>query len=53
YFDRTLAALKPKPFTIGIGYDGARLETIFPQPHDIPLDLILTEAGTRFERPEA
>ncbi|PHP65809.1 5-formyltetrahydrofolate cyclo-ligase [Zhengella mangrovi] len=53
YFDRTLAALKPKPFTIGIGYDGARLETIFPQPHDIPLDLILTEAGTRVERPEA
>lgn len=47
YFDRTLAALAPRPFTIGIGLDSARLETIFPQPHDIPLDAILTEAGTR------
>ncbi|MFV0301147.1 MAG: 5-formyltetrahydrofolate cyclo-ligase [Paracoccus sp. (in: a-proteobacteria)] len=47
YFDRTLAALKPRPFTIGIGYETARLSTIFPQPHDIPLDLVLTEAGLR------
>jgi 5,10-methenyltetrahydrofolate synthetase len=45
YFDRTLAALSPRPFTIGIGFDSARLPTIFPQPHDIPLDAILTEAG--------
>ena len=46
YFDRTLAALDPSPFKIGIGYASARLETIFPQPHDIPMDIILTEAGT-------
>ena len=45
YFDRTLAALSPRPFTIGIGLSSARLETIFPQPHDIRLDVILTEAG--------
>ncbi len=45
YFDRTLAALDPRPFTIGIGLFSARLATIFPQPHDIPLDVILTEAG--------
>lgn len=45
YFDRTLAVLRPRPFTIGIGYASARLATIFPQPHDIRLDLILTEAG--------
>lgn len=45
YFDRTLAALKPRPFTIGIGFASARLATIYPQPHDIPLDIILTEAG--------
>ena len=47
YFDRTLGATAPKPFVIGIGYDGACLKTIFPQPHDIPLDLIVTEAGKR------
>ncbi|MCB2116746.1 MAG: 5-formyltetrahydrofolate cyclo-ligase [Rhodobacteraceae bacterium] len=50
YFDRTLAALKPRPFVIGIGFESARLQTIFPQPHDIPLDLILTERGVRAER---
>lgn len=47
YFDRTLAALFPRPFTIGIGFESARLPTIFPQPHDIRLDVILTEAGKR------
>lgn len=50
YFDRTLAALNPKPMAIGIGFEIAQLATIYPQPHDIPLDLILTEAGTRFAR---
>ncbi|OYX44100.1 MAG: 5-formyltetrahydrofolate cyclo-ligase [Rhodobacterales bacterium 32-67-9] len=47
YFDRTLAALQPRPFVIGIGFEAARLTTIFPQPHDIRLDLILTEDGAR------
>jgi len=47
YFDRTLAALSPRPFVIGIGFESARLQTIFPQPHDVPLDLIVTENGIR------
>lgn len=51
YFDRTLAALSPRPFTIGIGLQSARLATIFPQPHDIPLDVILTENGLAGSRP--
>lgn len=50
YFDRTLAVLSPRPFTIGIGLHSARLATIFPQPHDIALDVILTEAGVQFYR---
>ena len=50
YFDRTLARLAPRPFTIGIGLQAAQLSTIFPQPHDIPLDVILTEAGVQFQR---
>lgn len=45
YFDRTLAVLKPRPRAIGIALSAARLRTIYPQPHDIPLDLILTEDG--------
>jgi 5-formyltetrahydrofolate cyclo-ligase len=43
YYDRTLAALTPRPFCIGVGYDDAQLETIHPQPHDLPMGLIVTE----------
>ncbi|TCO69188.1 5-formyltetrahydrofolate cyclo-ligase [Rhodovulum euryhalinum] len=50
YFDRTLAALSPRPVSIGVGFQSAQLATIYPQPHDIPLDVILTEAGIQFTR---
>jgi len=43
YYDRTLASLVPRPFCIGVGLDDAELETIHPQPHDIPMNLIVTE----------
>lgn len=45
FFDRTLASLPVKPICLGLGYEVARLETIYPQPHDIPFDFIVTEAG--------
>jgi 5-formyltetrahydrofolate cyclo-ligase len=47
YFDRTLAALVPRPFAIGVGYDLQALETIHPQPFDVPMDVIVTESGPR------
>jgi 5-formyltetrahydrofolate cyclo-ligase len=47
FFDRTLAALRPRPWAIGVGFDLSRLETIYPQHFDIPMDLIVTEAGVR------
>jgi len=50
YFDRTLAVLSPRPFVIGIALAAARLQTIYPQPHDIALDLIVTEEGVLAER---
>lgn len=53
YFDRTLAALGLRPLTIGIALGAANLPTIYPQPHDIPLDLILTEEGVAAARPDA
>lgn len=43
YFDRTLAALPDRPFVVGIGYATSQLATIHPQPHDVPMDLIVTE----------
>jgi 5-formyltetrahydrofolate cyclo-ligase len=51
YYDRTLATVAQKPLTIGIGYELGRLQTIYPQPHDIPMDAIVTESGVlRFRR---
>lgn len=44
YYDRTLASYTEKPLAIGLGYEFARLGTIYPQPHDIPMDIIVTEA---------
>lgn len=41
YYDRTLAVADP--LCIGVGYDEAELPTIYPQPHDVPMDLIVTE----------
>ncbi len=47
FFDRTLAILDPRPFAIGVGYAEGELRTIFPQPHDIPMDAVITGATTR------
>lgn len=45
FYDRTLAALRPRPYAIGIGTETGRLRSIYPQPHDLALDLVVTEAG--------
>jgi 5-formyltetrahydrofolate cyclo-ligase len=47
YFDRTLAVSTPRAFAIGIGFEVQLLETIYPQSFDVPMDLIVTEAGIR------
>ena len=43
FFDRTLASMTNAPFVIGVGYELGRLDTIFPQEHDIPMDVVVTE----------
>lgn len=43
YYDRTLAALEPRPFAIGVGLTRGRLDTIYPQPHDVPMQAIVTD----------
>lgn len=50
FFDRTLASLAKRPYVIGVGYEMARLETIHPQPWDIPADCVVTEAGVHRPR---
>lgn len=50
YFDRTLAALSPRPLAIGVGLLAARIATIFPQPHDIGMQFIVTETGVQLPK---
>jgi hypothetical protein len=45
YYDRTLAARRPRPWAIGLGFDLGRLDTIHPLDHDVPMDGIVTESG--------
>ena len=43
FFDRTLAVMPRRAFVVGVGYATAKVETIYPQPHDIPMDAIVTD----------
>ena len=45
FYDRTLAQLTPRPFTVGLGFANAFLPDLEPEPHDIPLDAIFNENG--------
>ena len=45
FYDRTLAALQPKPFTVGMGYTNGWLPDMEPEPHDEPLDALLNDNG--------
>jgi 5-formyltetrahydrofolate cyclo-ligase len=51
YYDRTLAAANPRPVCIGIGHADAELATIHPQPHDIPMNIVVTDRRVYRARP--
>jgi 5,10-methenyltetrahydrofolate synthetase len=45
YYDRTAAAFAVRPVLVGVGFDCGRIASIDPQPHDVRLDLAITESG--------
>jgi 5-formyltetrahydrofolate cyclo-ligase len=45
YYDRTLAQTVPWPLCVGIAFECGRLGSIDPQPHDMQLDVVITDAG--------
>lgn len=47
YYDRTIAAARPQPLCVGLGFSAAALPSIFPQPHDMPMQLVVTERGVQ------
>ena len=51
FYDRTLAALSPRPFTVGLGYTSAFLPELEPESHDLPLDAILNDNGVVWPLP--
>ena len=51
FYDRTLATLQPRPFTVGLAYSFGFLPWLEAEPHDIPLDAILTEDGVAWHKP--
>lgn len=46
YYDRTIVRIETSLIKIGIGFEQARLKTIYPQSYDIAMDIILTEETT-------
>jgi len=45
FYDRTLEAMDPRPFCLGVGFELGHLETIHPLAHDIPMNAVATERG--------
>jgi 5,10-methenyltetrahydrofolate synthetase len=51
FYDRTLATLTPRPFTVGLAYANGWLPWLQAEPHDVPLDAVLTEEGVAWQAP--
>lgn len=49
FYDRTLAALRPQPYTVGLAYSMAYSPDLKPDTYDIPLQTILTEEGIAWQ----
>jgi 5-formyltetrahydrofolate cyclo-ligase len=51
YYDRTLARMLKRPLLVGLAFSAQRIGRIPREPHDVPLDYIVTETGaTRFRK---
>lgn len=49
YYDRTLANMQTKPLLVGYAFAAQELDFIPREAHDMPLDMLITEAGvTKF-----
>lgn len=45
FFDRTLAAMPSRRRFVGVGYAQQAIATIYPQAHDVAMDVVVTENG--------
>lgn len=51
FYDRTLAALQPRPVTVGLAYAHGFVPWLQPEAHDVPLDAVLNEDGLAWQKP--
>jgi 5,10-methenyltetrahydrofolate synthetase len=51
FYDRTLATLTPRPFTVGLAYSNGYVPWLQAEPHDVPLDAVLSDEGAAWQRP--
>jgi 5,10-methenyltetrahydrofolate synthetase len=49
FYDRTLSTLSPRPHTVGLAYANGFVPWLEAEPHDVPLDTILTEDGVAWK----
>jgi len=52
FYDRTLADLQPRPVTVGVGYSHGYVPWLEAEAHDIALDVVLTDEGLHWQRPD-
>lgn len=55
HYDRAIARLQErglKPRLVGIAFDSQRVDRVPDEPHDVPLDAILTETGLHAAKPQ-
>ena len=52
FFDRTLAALTPRPVMVGVGFAHGFLPLLRADTPERPLDAMLTEDGVMWQRPD-
>jgi 5-formyltetrahydrofolate cyclo-ligase len=50
FYDRTLPMLSPRPVTVGVAYGHGFLPWLEAEPHDAPLDAVLTEEGVAWQK---
>ena len=51
FYDRTLATLSPRPATVGLAYSHGFVPWLKAEPHDVPLDAVLTDEGLAWAAP--
>ncbi len=50
FYDRTLATLQPQPHTVGLAYANGFVPWLQAEPHDVPLQTILTDEGLAWQK---